>query len=146
MQQPGVSALRQQLAQLPLGPGRGDASAPRARNPLSTAAQTVSRGWSAPEVRESLDLCLACKACSSDCPAGVDMAQYKSEGFHGETMRVEMTPADPNKYGFDLVFRMTETASAREVARGKVGVVFVARGERKVAPIPEPLRLALFGA
>ena len=51
------------------------------------------------------------------------VAQYKSEGFHGETMRVEMTPVDPNKYGFDLVFRMTETASAREVARGKVGVV-----------------------
>jgi len=39
----------------------------------------VSRGWSSPEVQESLDLCLACKACSSDCPAGVDMARYKSE-------------------------------------------------------------------
>jgi Fe-S oxidoreductase len=28
-----------------------------------------------------LDLCLACKACASDCPAGVDMATYKSEFF-----------------------------------------------------------------
>ncbi|HWB36899.1 MAG TPA: (Fe-S)-binding protein, partial [Rugosimonospora sp.] len=34
------------------------------------------------EVLDSLDLCLACKGCSSDCPAGVDMATYKSEVLH----------------------------------------------------------------
>lgn len=35
--------------------------------------------WDSDEVSESLDLCLSCKACASDCPAGVDMAKYKSE-------------------------------------------------------------------
>lgn len=39
----------------------------------------VEGGWDAPEVADALDLCLSCKACSSDCPAGIDMAQYKSE-------------------------------------------------------------------
>lgn len=39
----------------------------------------VTGGWKSPEVHEALDLCLSCKACSSDCPAGVDMAQLKSE-------------------------------------------------------------------
>ncbi|TQL45076.1 FAD/FMN-containing dehydrogenase, partial [Homoserinimonas aerilata] len=30
----------------------------------------VTGGWQSPEVQESLDLCLSCKACASDCPAG----------------------------------------------------------------------------
>jgi FAD/FMN-containing dehydrogenase/Fe-S oxidoreductase len=42
----------------------------------------VLGGLPAPEVTEVLELCLSCKACSSDCPAGVDMAMYKSEVLH----------------------------------------------------------------
>ncbi|MCU1412394.1 MAG: linked oxidase domain protein [Rhodoglobus sp.] len=51
----------------------------------------VEGGWSAPEVHESLDLCLSCKACSSDCPAGIDMAAYKSEVLH-RTYRGKLRP------------------------------------------------------
>ena len=68
------------------------------------------------------------------------LAQYKSEAFHGETLRVEMAPQDFNRYGFDLVFRMTELSTHREVARGKTGVVFIDRMARKPAPIPEAVR------
>ncbi len=39
----------------------------------------VTDGWRSTEVREALDLCLACKGCKSDCPADVDMATYKAE-------------------------------------------------------------------
>lgn len=67
------------------------------------------------------------------------VAQYKSEGFHGETMRVEMCPADFNKYGFDLQFRMSEKSTQREVALGKIGIVFVTRENRKVAVIPDKI-------
>ena len=35
--------------------------------------------WANEQVRESLDLCLSCKACKSECPVSVDMATYKSE-------------------------------------------------------------------
>ena len=42
----------------------------------------VAQGWKSDEVLESLDLCLSCKGCSVDCPAGVDMATYKAEALH----------------------------------------------------------------
>src|SRR5581483_10182553 len=37
------------------------------------------RGWGSTAVRDALDLCLACKACKSECPANVDLARYKAE-------------------------------------------------------------------
>ncbi len=36
-------------------------------------------GWDHEAVAEALDLCLMCKACSSECPVSVDMATYKAE-------------------------------------------------------------------
>ncbi|GAA2898154.1 FAD-binding and (Fe-S)-binding domain-containing protein [Pseudonocardia halophobica] len=42
----------------------------------------VADGWRSTEVRDALDLCLSCRACASDCPAGVDMATYKAEFLH----------------------------------------------------------------
>jgi FAD/FMN-containing dehydrogenase/Fe-S oxidoreductase len=39
----------------------------------------VTDGWRSKEALESLDLCLACKGCKTDCPVNVDMATYKVE-------------------------------------------------------------------
>ncbi len=36
-------------------------------------------GWKSEPVKEALDLCLACKACKTECPMNVDMATYKAE-------------------------------------------------------------------
>ncbi|OAN38980.1 FAD-binding and (Fe-S)-binding domain-containing protein [Mycolicibacterium iranicum] len=44
-------------------------------------SRSVDQGWASTDVRDALDLCLSCKACSSDCPTGVDMATYKAEFF-----------------------------------------------------------------
>ncbi|WP_275291773.1 FAD-binding and (Fe-S)-binding domain-containing protein [Amycolatopsis sp. La24] len=59
-----------------------DSTRGRARVLQEVANGSLVSGWSDDAVHESLDLCLSCKACSSDCPAGVDLAQYKSEALH----------------------------------------------------------------
>lgn len=49
-----------------------------------------------PEVSESLDLCLMCKACKSECPVKVDMAKLKTEWLawrnleHGTPLRARL--------------------------------------------------------
>jgi FAD/FMN-containing dehydrogenase/Fe-S oxidoreductase len=46
-----------------------------------TKGEVIRDGWHDEHVKESLDLCLACKGCKSDCPVGVDVATYKAEFF-----------------------------------------------------------------
>ncbi|MGO4617148.1 FAD-binding and (Fe-S)-binding domain-containing protein [Nocardia sp. 2YAB30] len=41
--------------------------------------EVITDRWRSTEVRDALDLCLACKGCRSDCPVDVDMATYKAE-------------------------------------------------------------------
>ena len=58
-----------------------DVTRGRARILQEAANSQLIKAIDSPEVLEALDLCLACKACSADCPAGVDMARYRSEAL-----------------------------------------------------------------
>jgi len=57
-----------------------------------TNGTLVTTGWRSNEVLDSLDLCLGCKGCAVDCPAGVDMATYKIE-FLDHHFRGRLRPA-----------------------------------------------------
>lgn len=65
-----------------------DATRARARILQEATNGGLIHGLSDPEIWQVLDLCLACKACSADCPAGVDMAKWRSETlfrrYHGK--------------------------------------------------------------
>jgi FAD/FMN-containing dehydrogenase/Fe-S oxidoreductase len=44
--------------------------------------EVITDGWQSDEVYDALDLCLACKGCTNDCPVNVDMPTYKAEFLH----------------------------------------------------------------
>ncbi len=44
--------------------------------------EVITEGWQSDEVYDALDLCLACKGCTSDCPVQVDMPTMKAEFLH----------------------------------------------------------------
>jgi FAD/FMN-containing dehydrogenase/Fe-S oxidoreductase len=46
-----------------------------------TQREVIRDGWKNETIKNSLDLCLACKGCKRDCPVGVDVATYKAEFF-----------------------------------------------------------------
>ncbi len=61
--------------------------------------EVVKGGWRDPQVKESLDLCLACKACKTECPVGVDMATYKAE-FLAQYYKGRLRPLSLYAFGF----------------------------------------------
>jgi len=70
-----------------------DSTRGRARVLQELANGTLVNGFGSAEPAESLDLCLSCKGCASDCPAGVDMATYKAEVLYQRYRRRLRPPA-----------------------------------------------------
>ncbi|HEY5987543.1 MAG TPA: FAD-linked oxidase C-terminal domain-containing protein [Streptosporangiaceae bacterium] len=93
----------------------------------------VTGGWRAPEVHAALDLCLSCKACSSECPAGVDMASYKSEVLY-QSYRRRIRPR--SHYALGQLPRWARMASlAPGLANSVLRVPPLARAARCCAGI-----------
>ena len=103
-----------------------DVTRGRARILQEAANSQLVKAIDSPEVLEALDLCLACKACSADCPAGVDMARYRSEALF-RTYRSRMRPL--SHYTLGWLPRLT-----RVTARVP-GLATVANAIMSVAPL-----------
>lgn len=61
--------------------------------------EVTKEDWRNDDVHEALELCLACKGCSVDCPTHVDMATYKSE-FMAHYYEGRMRPRAMYTLGF----------------------------------------------
>ncbi len=61
--------------------------------------EAITDGWRSAEVRDALDLCLACKGCRKECPVDVDMATYKAE-FLAHHYRGRVRPASHYSMGW----------------------------------------------
>ena len=103
-----------------------DVTRGRARILQEAANSQLVKAIDSPEVLEALDLCLACKACSADCPAGVDMARYRSEALF-RTYRGRLRPL--SHYTLGWLPRLT-----RVTARVP-GLAAVANAIMSVAPL-----------
>jgi FAD/FMN-containing dehydrogenase/Fe-S oxidoreductase len=98
-----------------------------------TQGEVVRGKWRDSHIKSSLDLCLSCKGCKSDCPVGVDVATYKAE-FLSHFYEGKRRPL--NHYAFGHIDRwtrlaasfpglanfLTQTPGLREIAKAVVGI------------------------
>jgi len=70
--------------------------------------EVIDGGWKNEQVKQALDLCLACKACKSECPANVDLATYKAE-FLSHYYEGKQRPL--HAYAFGMIDQWAELGS-----------------------------------
>jgi FAD/FMN-containing dehydrogenase/Fe-S oxidoreductase len=70
--------------------------------------EVIDGSWKNEQVKQALDLCLACKACKSECPANVDLATYKAE-FLSHYYEHNRRPL--HAYAFGMIDRWAQLGS-----------------------------------
>jgi FAD/FMN-containing dehydrogenase/Fe-S oxidoreductase len=102
---------------------------------LREGSPLAREGLKSDYVRESLDLCLACKGCKGDCPESVDIATYKAE-FLSHYFAGRLRPRQA--YAFALIEWWAKLASiapdAVNVITQMPGLQYLAKRAARVAP------------
>ena len=94
---------------------------------------TIQDGWRSEEVKEALDLCLACKGCKGECPVNVDMATYKAE-FLSHYYENRLRPR--SAYSMGLIYWWARLASfAPDVVNWVTRAPILGRVARKIAGV-----------
>jgi FAD/FMN-containing dehydrogenase/Fe-S oxidoreductase len=107
-----------------------------------TKGDVIRDGWRDQHVKDSLDLCLACKGCKSDCPVGVDVATYKAE-FLSHYYEERRRPR--SAYAFGNIATWARLASkAPSLINLTTQLPFLRNVAKLVAGIPQQRRIPAF--
>ncbi len=91
------NALRLAITgQLNVGSGWSDVGA--GNSPGSDIRHPTSDIWSDPATIETLNLCLSCKACKTECPSNVDIARLKAE-YTAQRFKLKGPPLQARLFG-----------------------------------------------
>jgi Fe-S oxidoreductase len=100
---------------------------------LAVTGQLGDARWSDPETMQTLDLCLSCKACKTECPSNVDISKLKAE-YTAQRYEREGAPLSAKVFGrvrklnalgsrFHAVANLVNsTPLAKRLAHGILGV------------------------
>ncbi len=104
--------------------------------------KVITDGWKSEAVKESLDLCLACKGCKGECPVTVDMATYKAE-FLSHYYKGRLRPI--HAYAFGYIDRFARLAA---IAPGFANFFTQTQGlssiAKSIAGIPQQRKIPAF--
>jgi FAD/FMN-containing dehydrogenase/Fe-S oxidoreductase len=104
----------------------------------------IRDGWRSEEVKHSLDLCLACKGCKTECPVGVDVATYKAE-FLSHYYEGRTRPRSAYAFGnVDLWARLASHAPG--LANLTTQLPFLRDLSKLVAGIPQERAIPAFAS
>jgi FAD/FMN-containing dehydrogenase/Fe-S oxidoreductase len=107
-----------------------------------TQGEVIRGGWRSEEVKHSLDLCLACKGCKSDCPVSVDVATYKAE-FLSHYYEGRLRPLNAHAFG-NIDFWANLASKAPGLVNLTTQLPFLSDIAKKIGGIPAKRRIPPF--
>lgn len=68
---------------------------------------------------------------------------YKSESFLGDVLIIQVAVAELTRYGYTVYYRVFNKATGKDVAHGRTAMACFDYVKRKLATVPETLRVKL---
>ena len=67
----------------------------------------------------------------------IEQPVHKSEGFHGNVLKIEVAAGDFSNSGFDIFYKLYNLTTMKDLAYAKTGMVCFDYKERKIKETPK---------